>query len=481
MELNDPRLKRSIFKKPDVGQWQLAHFAKTLIEASNDYRQDQIQEEELYLACNYHNHIRGPDDAGNIEGRRGVLNNLIRISYSQFPFQMQNHKADIPRALILFEELAAQAIDEFDVDSAFRKLTGLSIREFILHGFAIWAICGNGEIPPVKESTDPRTERLLPLEKQQKFRDIITADYMQFRECQAKKPIKKGLEKQQFNCLHTYPLIRTQKSRKLVCPVPLLLIRRVTRGVYYQLQDAYSRGGRRNEFTQFFGKRLFEPYVGMHLRALATTAELIPEQDIGSEKTCDWILVEGESLTLIECKALGLTFKSKALAETDDVADDLSKRIVKAVKACERTRQAIQEGLVGLAHLKGKTTRNLIVFYDDIFLFNSPLYRELIESELQANGLGAVPFQVCAIRELEYAVPLLQNSGLGNFLDQKLADRDHATWDIGTLLGRLIEDGALKTNGPNKILAEKLDSLFAELTAQPNHLASSDARLGESS
>lgn len=472
IETDDERLKQSRFlSKHDVGQWQLAHFAKTLIEASNDFRSGQVHDEELYLACNYYNNIResSPGDPATPEGRREVLNNMIRLSYAQFPFQMQNHRADIPRALILFEKIAAEHKAEFDMDRAFRDLTGLSVREFIMHGFALWAIAGNGSIPPVKEQGDPRGKQLLPADKQQRFRDLVTADYAKFRECQAGQYQKAGFEKQQFNCLHRYPLIRTQKSGKLVCPVPLLLLRRVTRGIYYQLQDAYSGEGARNNFTTFFGRHLFEPYVGMQLRDLATASELFPEQNIGSEKTCDWILVEDGAITLIECKSLGLTFKAKALAETEDVTADLRKRITKAVQAFERTRAALASGIPGLERLAGKTTRNLIVFYDDIFLFNSLMYRELVDPDLEAAGLANVPFQVCAIRDLEFAIPILKIRGLAKTLDEKMADSERKTWDLGSFLNRLVEEGTATNSGPNRLLAEEFDRFF------PEHAPSNEA------
>jgi hypothetical protein len=225
-------LKETVLSKYDVGQWQLAHFAKMLIEASNDFPSGRVNDQEFYLACNYYNNIRepNPDDPLTPEGRREILNNLIRISYTQFPYQMINHRADIPRALILFEELAAKVTSEFNVDSAFRALTGLSVREFIVNGFAIWAIVVAGEIPAASKPKDARLKELLPLEKQQRFRALVTADYATFRECQSKQFRKDGFEKQQFNCLQTYPLIRTQKSRKLgACPTltpePLVRLR----------------------------------------------------------------------------------------------------------------------------------------------------------------------------------------------------------------------------------------------------------------
>lgn len=463
LELRDERVKKSVLGKHDVGLWQLAYFAKTLIVASNDYRAGTADDNDLYLACNYFNNIREPypADADTPEGRREVLNNLIRISYTQFPYQTINHKADIPRALILFEELANSATGaEFNVDEEFRKITGLSVREFLLNGFAVWAYAGAGEIPtPIKTSVESLKETLSP-EKQASFRALVSADYETFRETQAKQLTRAGFEKQQFNCLNTFPLIRTKRARAYICPVPLLLIRRVTRGIFHYLQEAHSGEGVRNKFTQFFGKHLFEPYVGMQLKTLPGVTELLPDQNIGSEKTCDWILVEKSGITLIECKTLGITFRSKAFAETEVIAEDLRKRIIKGVQALERTRKALNDGIAGLEHLRGKTTRNLIVVYDEIFMFNSPLYRELLDADLKAIGLEAVEFQVCSISELEYIIPNIEKNDLAKILDEKVANKEHASWDLGIHIGHMIKNGTLKTSGPNILLDAKFDEVF---------------------
>lgn len=468
LEFKDPILEKSILNRSNsVGQWQLAFFAKTLINKSNDYRAKSVDDRTLYFACNYYNNVRDPHlkDPDTEETRRELLNHLVRMSYEEFPFQIINHRADIPRALILFEQLAESAAGAgFDVASAFREVTGLTVREFLFNGFAFWANAGAGAIKtPLTTSILALQDTLKP-ENQERFLSIVSTDYATFRKFQDKQLIKDGYEKHQFNCLNSFPLIRTGRRSLLVSPIPLLLIRRITRGIYYYLQEAYSKGGDRNDFTQFFGKHLFEPYVGMQLRSLPLHTSLSDERDISrSEKSCDWILTEGNAVTLIECKTLGLTARAKAFAETEIVTDDLRKRIVKAVHALARTKEAIDKGVAGFESLRGKTTRNLIVLYDEVYLFNSLLYRELLQNDLKQEGLENTPFQVCSIAELEYAIPILGQTPLASMLDGKISDRERSTWDLSVHIDHLVSEKALSDTEPNKILDAKFEEVFASL------------------
>lgn len=466
LELERPIPKNSILNSPNnVGQWQLAFFAKTLIEKSNDYRAKPISDSALFYACAYYNNIRDPHlrDPVTEEARRELLNHLIRMSYEEFPMQVMNHRADIPRTMILFEELASAAGNsEFDVARAFREKSGLTVREFLLIGFAYWVHAGQGEIRPPISTTIPNLKGILSPENQSKFLSIVAADYSRFRTNQQRQLIKDGYEKHQFNCLHLYPLIWTTRKRLLVCPLPPLLIRRVTRGIYYYLQEAYSKGKDRNEFTSFFGKQLFEPYVGMQLRTLRSKTELRPESSITkSEKSCDWILIEGESTTLIECKTLGLTARAKSFGEPNIVLEDLRRRILKAVAAFQRTERAIDSGAPGFGDLRGKPRRNLIVLYDEIFLFNSLLYRELLQNDLEASGLDKIEFQVCSISELEYVIPALANHSLGAVLDEKVANSERRTWDLGIFVQHLVSEARISPPGPNTILNGKFEEVFA--------------------
>lgn len=471
MEVSDSSLERSIFQKwipQTVNQWQLAFFAKTLIENSNDYRRKEVSDKILLFACDRYNNILDPL-VGNPKVKptdEGISNFLIRTSFEQFPFQLLNYRNEVARALVLFEQIADSAKGEgFNVSESFRKISGLTIREFLLIGFVYWSKAGQPIVYPLKTDASSLKDLLAP-EKQERFLSLISTDYLGFRDCQAKQERKTGFERFQFNCLNSYPLIKSDGFKKIICPIPNLLLRRFTGGLYYYLLDAYSGQGKQNSFSTFFGKSIFERYVGDQLKSYFSTDKVSGELKIGkSDKSCDWIVLEDKFVILIECKTTGLTLRAKTLGDADQIAEDLKRRIVSGVRACERTRKAIETGQPGFMPFKGKKTINLIIIYNEVFFFNAPHYRKIAAEELKKAGLEDVSYQVASIAELEYALPTLSKTGLGNLLAEKMADPDRRTWDLLSFTKRLISEKKTEEPEMNRILSAKFKEVFEPLLA----------------
>lgn len=469
MEFDDPALKESIFNKwipQTVNQWQLAFFAKTLIELSTDDRATEVTDKVLLFACDRYNQLIDPF-VGNPEVKpteRDVHNFLVRTAFEQFPYQHGNYRNEVARAFILFEEIAEAAKGEgFDIPVAFLKITGLSVRDFMLLGVAYWAQAGTPIITPMTTSVASMKEVLTP-EKQGKFLALTATDYAGFRQHQEKQEKKAGFERFEFNCLNTFPLINPDRFKKLLCPIPTLLLRRFTRGLYYYLLDAYSGGGKQNSFSTFFGKSIFERYVGEQLKSYFPPEKVLGELKIGkSEKSCDWMVIEDEFVTLIECKTTGLTVRGKTFAETEQLTEDLKRRIVSGVKACERTRKAIEAEQPGFEGLKGKRIIDLIVLYDEVYLFNAPPYRDIVEEELKKGGLPGITYQVTPIAELEHTLPALSKAGFGKLLSDKMADEGRRSWDLLTFTQSQVKAGTVEEPEPNRMLSAKFEAVFEPL------------------
>lgn len=469
MEFDDPALEQSILARwipRTVNQWQLAFFAKALIEHSNDYKSKGVGDKDLLFACDLYNQIIDPF-VGNpsVEAsERDVHNFLVRTAFEQFPYQLGNYRNEVARAFVLFEEIAEAAKgDGFDIPDAFLKLSGLSVRDFMINGVAYWAQAGKPIVAPMTTSVASLKDILTP-EKQGKFLALTAADYSGFRLCQEMQEKKPGFERFQFNCLNTYPLIKPDRFMQLLCPIPNLLLRRFTRGLYYYLLDEYSGGGKQSTFSAFFGKFIFERYVGDQLKSYFDPEKVLGERKIGeSDLSCDWIVVEDRFVILIECKTTGLTVRGKTFAETEQLTEDLKRRIVSGVKACERTRNAIESGQPGLEGLAGKQTINLVVLYDEVYLFNAPPYRNIVEDELKKAGLPGVAYQVTPIAELEYTLPTLAKAGFGNLLSEKMADGERQSWDLLTFTQGLVKEGKADEPEPNRILTAKFKAVFEPL------------------
>lgn len=469
MEFDDPALERSIFARwipQTVNQWQLALFAKTLIEHSNDFRRKEVSDKVLLFACDRYNQILDPfvGNPSSETTQRDVHNFLVRTAFEQFPSQLGNYRNEIARAFVLFEELAeVTKSDGFDIPSAFLKLSGLSVSDFMVIGVAYWAQAGKPIVAPMSTSVASLKSILTP-ENQERFLALTAIDYAGFRQCQEKQEWKSGFERFQFNCLNSHPLIVSNRFRQLLCPIPSLLLRRFTRGLYYYLLEEYSGGGRDNDFSSFFGKFVFERYVGDQLRSYFSSKRVLGERRIGnSDLSCDWMVVEDQFVILVECKTTGLTIRGKTFAETEQLTEDLKRRIVSGVKACDRTRNAIESGQPGFESLAGKRIINLVVLYDEVYLFNAPPYSEIVEDELKKAGLSGIAYQVAPIAELEYSLPVLAKAGFGNLLSDKMADAERRSWDLIAFIRRLIREGKAAKPEPNQILTSKFKAIFEPL------------------
>jgi hypothetical protein len=181
-------------------------------------------------------------------------------------------------------------------------------------------------------------------------------------------------------------------------------------------------GGKRNDFAAFFGKNIFEAYVGMHLRKLYKKGRVLTEQRYkkNSHDTSDWIVIDSNAIVLVECKTSDLTKEAKTFAEQEQLLADLKKRVIKGITTCHRTAEDAKqkvEGLDDLSHVN--SFHYLVVTADYSFSSNSSVYRSLIDTELQKT-LGTIPrYHVISISDFEDIFSYLEEYSLSELLAYK--------------------------------------------------------------
>src|SRR6185295_7762391 len=118
-----------------------------------------------------------------------------------------------------------------DVTAKFREITGLSLEDFMVLGFAVWALAMQHSL--FLESALANTgvqsikDRLTGVDLE-KFYSLFVGDYAQFRSESARRSSPTGkYAKTEFNLLRAMPIIRIQNGY-LVAPVPQLVIERAT-------------------------------------------------------------------------------------------------------------------------------------------------------------------------------------------------------------------------------------------------------------
>src|SRR4030042_1080402 len=276
-----------------INEWQLAFIAKALILNSNDYKRKMFDKNEMIKTLNicnniYDEKIKTASENGKVPNDEVMHNFFIRTAFQQFPFQIGTRNK-IPRTLILFEDIPKTIHNpSIDINKEIKEIYGLTMSEILVIGFIIFIVSKNGY----------------------------------------------------FNSN-----IKT-KIKNLVIPVPIFILFGISDGVYYSLSEKFT-DSKKNPFRIFFGKELFERYVGMLLGKKYAKNELFPEWPYGIKKskcmTTDWIIIKKDIAIMIECKTSGISQEAKSFADLDTIQHDLGLRVVKALKQMQRLTDDVKK------------------------------------------------------------------------------------------------------------------------------------------
>jgi hypothetical protein len=373
---------------------------------------------------------------------------FFRTGYQQFGHQLSPSERilHVARALLLFNDIPSRP--EFrgkvDLPKSFLNHTGLSVEEFILIGLWIFIMIWSGANTTFELRDILRTDvPALTREKIELFLSAVSATYPEFRSaCEHDASTAGHLSLYSFNPLEAKPIINTDRSGYVV-PDPLLLLDRVTMGIYHDFLRLHGE-----QFTAIFGK-VFEMYVGDLLNAEYPSDQVCAEVEYGPKQgrrlSTDWIITEDDAAVLIECKVTRVPVASRATDDPAVLQADLIKGIGKAVKQLDRTRQDIANQVVGLEHLFRLTkTVPIVLTLDPLHMGNSPIVRDLVNQSLAGDGVQAPAFQVLSIMELEMALPLLRTRGFAKLLVDKMADNENiitgtAFFSLGSYLAQIAE------------------------------------------
>jgi hypothetical protein len=227
-----------------------------------------------------------------------------------------------------------------------------------------------------------------------------------------------------WNALEKYPLIRLNVSGTpgLCCPLPDLLLRRVTEGLFYDLLNTDKHFGDR------YG-RAFERYVGLVLSELfdESTFTVVPEQVYMVKKNqkhgVDWIVSDATGNLFLECKARRIGQQAKeamAGAALEASIDELARVVVQHYRN-------IDDAVSGLTKWSsnGLPVYPFVVTYEDWYLFAPHVVdlliiavrRRLVETGMAPNLIETMPFFVTSIAELEKAGQAIAYLGIRRFCE----------------------------------------------------------------
>ncbi|MGR6807739.1 hypothetical protein ACU6VI_15750 [Sphaerotilus natans] len=347
-----------------------------------------------------------------LTGQDDVFNELLRISHHQFPWQQGN----IYRSLIRY----LKTFGAPSVSPMLEKHTGLTVREFFFLGFALGGhLIRRFDI----NSSQDYSQFGISEEKATAFFSRLSMSIDDLRPLLAAQLVDATWE-YGWNQLEATPLVALDPMHpnRLYCPVPDLLLRRFSTGLYYDLVKVPG-------FGNAFGAA-FEAYVGEVLAVAYQDgfATILKENPypVGRDTHHgpDWIVCDASGNLVVECKAKRLTHAAR---QAGDVA--LRAEVNKIAEAVIQNYKNIREAQQGLSSWKPNSHPivPLVITFEDWF-FVGPLLHELLEksvrSQLPGAGLDAqlmesMPYAVMSCREFELCIGAVKERGIAKFFQGK--------------------------------------------------------------
>lgn len=397
---------------------------------------------------------------------------MLRLVSSQFPFE-PGLFSEFSRPALLFHEIPKQLqglpdIPSFDFESKFEAVTeGVSVLEFITTGFVISSAC-RGNFAISQNFFKKAQKQGINIPSYQNLKAILNqlvADKSRLIELYEKRKNEdRRFKMYDFNPLLSYPIIRPCQNKQfstpdkdfIHAPVPELVASRISTGIFYQMYNVYN-----TKFSNYFGF-IFERYVGLVLEKCVLSEKLLSESDIRNfypskkGKVSDWIMIDGSTAILFECKATRFSRAAQAIASEDAINTSLA-QVKKGLKQLADFISACQNKVSELERFHHCSTfKPIIVSLEPLHLINSDFFRKHIDTLLASEGVTGLDWQIISIDELEALQPHI---AAGFNLSQVLDELRHK------LFNDVLQNLSSQTNRTfaNSFLYEKQEELYQRL------------------
>ncbi len=444
----------------------LAYLSMRLIESSNDYRSKDMTVDDLLKAIDMYFGIPDPfqEDSENLQGF------LIRFGASQFDYDREARHL-LPRTLIIYKDLWTTVgnCNRVDISDAIKSFSALNLQEILVLSLAF---SGRAEkvFFRLYEDIDRYSaiaKEYFDINKQNAFANWISCKYSDFRSLsKLDMPSAIDYEKFRFNPLWLKPAIipvrnpKPGSSQVYITPIPALIYRRVTTGLYFTLSD-YFKENNKKPFRETFGA-VFQEYVGLLLKKAVGELNVQQEWRYGSKKypkdTPDWFVIQNGTAVLIEVKQSGLYLNAKKWGQLGEIQKDLTRNIGAGVHQMWEFENDIRNGLCTVPDwLNGiEITEKLVVIYDRSYFLNSVLRDEI--RQLYPTIPESFHWHSISVEELEYFLGLA-SINLMDALKEKRLDTEGDRMDFRDYYSRK----SSQDNCRNPYLDSVYDSFFGDL------------------
>jgi len=347
-----------------------------------------------------------------------VLVGIHRLAHQQFRFQGNHDLSAMGRYLLVFGQTEFNRI--------MLAATGLSTAQYYFLGMAV---AGHLLHSPFVNAAQNYDEFGISREVSRDFFQRLALPVSKLRERFSKVARHDGLWQYTWNELEARPLVGLDPKHPehLYCPLPVLWLRRVTAGLYYDL--ASIRG-----FSDAFGGA-FQNYVGTLLKNHFPSADFVVTAETpylvgkNTHHGVDWILSDSTGNLFIECKTKRMRQEAKIALNQESIERELGSIADAVVQLYKNIREAEQN----LTHWCNNhlPIYPLVVSIEDWFLF-SPLLqqqlRDIVKAKLRSAGLCEAllankPFTLVSARELEIGGEIIRSVGIDAFFRAKTSDQ----------------------------------------------------------
>lgn len=422
------------------GQGILSYCAICLIEHTRPTNIKLFTRNELVIATRMYHGLPEP----HFTGRKG-LDTILRQHNAQFTYQ---HPLGylLARTLTLFNTLwnLHPNAAELDLSRALNEITGgLTLEEILILGksFQVGFRNANGILPvhllQAVSKYKRRNGTVIEASKVQKFIDwLLTTTIVSSSESYSVSP---DFDRFRFNPLRAKPIILGSGGKiqplSYICPIPDLILYRITLGLYYDLLQYYKAKG--NTFYGAFGNifgDVFESYIQLLFDRSGFLGTIEGERIYGSpeRKNPDALIIEGDTFVSIQAKVSALYANAKTSGSPDYSVQDLQRTMARAVEQLWEFERDVDSGAFAqLEDLRPIQSRQrLVVLYDEVTFGNSFL-RDLTFEAIAKNdqkriqkGIPALSipndfhFHVMTIAEVE-SLLTEKDQSLYGFLKEK--------------------------------------------------------------
>lgn len=358
------------------------------------------------------NHLRRVEEEALIVDDFDVFAELSRIAHRQFHWQSGFNMVSLARYQVIYSYPG--------IDTAIRADFGMGTDDFFLGCFGLLATLMNHSA--LGPDFMPTASKMLGVD----FEPIVARFTSTLPELREMGMRARSLDENwaySFHPLRQFPLISMKGGSEILCPVPGLLARRFTDGLYFDL------GKGKDVLSRELGPA-FQAYVGDVLEASAGSAYRVQaERSYGSAKkpedTIDWLVEDDSGTLFVESKVLRLGNIAREKMAPLASIDDQYRKVAKAIGQIYATVADALAGRYPHWQPDGKPVFPLLVTMDDWNLFTHTAQgemSELIKEDMGRRGLDLAlldqhPFAIASIGEFESVAQVIAMRDIASVMD----------------------------------------------------------------